>query len=272
MAHHARVRVLAALLSAAPLGASAADAPAASAAGPQHPLRTLTYAVDVTIVDVLDSPDGRLSGGTRAVVTVKGRAVGPRDTSPSGSGEKRSGKSAAAKGTITVDVVRATDDAGLVVDVAEETAQQARPRVRIAIAADGTLFYDPANADKLSEEEIAVAHWLGRGFYGDHPTDVGTAWVVDQSSSGRTDIERYRVLAREATQVTLDYALEERSSAARGYAGTREGSLVYDTAMVVPVKAAFESVARRQIGQSFNTLRTSVKLTLASDSFAGRRP
>jgi hypothetical protein len=45
---------------------------------------------------------------------------------------------------------------------------------------------------------------------------------------------------------------------------------VYDKAMVVPVKAAFEGVAHRQLGAALDTVRTSVKLTLTADTFAKR--
>jgi hypothetical protein len=232
-----------------------------------RPLRTLTYAVDVTIVNTLDTPGGQVAGGgTRPVQLGKGRvaSAGPQIT---GTGDKRSGARLATKGSITVEVVQATDDAGLVVDVAEDAGGGVRPKVRIAIASDGALFYDPSNAALLSEEEMAVAHWLGRGFYGDRPTAVGTSWVVDQSANGHSDVERYEVIARDASHVTLGYALEQRTSTTSGYSGTRAGSLVYDTAMVVPVRASFDTIARRRAGESYDTLRTSVTLTLTADSF-----
>ena len=253
----------AALLGIAPLGAGAVDG--------ARPLRTLTYAVDVKVVNTMDTPGGTVAGGgTRPALIVKGRVIS--QTRPiTGSGDQRLGASISTKGSITVDVIQATDDAGLVVDVAEDAVDRVRPRVRIGISSDGALFFDPTNALKLSEEEIAVVHWLGRGFYGDHPTTVGTSWIVDQSANGHTDVERYEVMAREASQVTLGYALEQHTTLSSGYEGKREGSLVYDIALVVPVKASFESVARRQVGESYDTLRTSVKLTLTADTFAKLR-
>ena len=251
---------VAALLGVAPLGAGAIET--------ARPLRTLTYAVDVKVVNTMDTPGGTVAGGgTRPALIVKGRVI--NQTRPiSGSGDQRSGASLATKGSITVDVIQATDDAGLVVDVAEDAVDRVRPKVRVGISSDGALFYDPTNAPRLSEEEIAVVHWLGRGFYGDHPTTVGTSWIVDQSANGHTDIERYHVMATEASHVTLGYELEQRMTLSSGYTGTREGSLVYDIAMVVPVKASFESVARRQVGESYDTLRTSVRLALTADTFA----
>ncbi len=261
MAPRAGAALAAVLLAAAPLCASGAE---------RAPLRALTYAVDVSTADSVDTSGGTINNGVRAGIFVHGRLVGG-DTPTSGSGEKHSTASQASKGTISVDVVQATTDAGLVIDIAETTDALARPKVRMVIAGDGTLFFEPAEVTKLSEEELVVARWLGRGFYGDHPTDVGTAWVVDLSANGRSDVEHYRVLAHDAQQVTLAYAFEERTTIANAFAGTRQGSLVYDTALVVPVKASFQTIARRQVGAAYATVRTAVTLTLTADTFR-RRP
>lgn len=261
MVRRAPALAFAALLGIAPLLASAAEAP--------RPLRTLTYAVDLSVSESLDTPGGNIAT-QRVMVAVKGRPSGGAQRIQSGSAESHAGGRLSAQGLITVDVLEATDDAGLVVEIAENAPKRERPRVKIAVASDGTLFYDPSNYEKLSEEELAVVRWLGRNFYGDHPKEIGTAWTIDQSTNGHTDVERYRVLARDEQRVTLDYALEERTGAVGAFSGTRAGSLVYDTAMIVPVEATFQSVARRQLGQSYNTVRTSVKLTLTADSFAKR--
>jgi hypothetical protein len=237
-----------------------------------RPLRTLTYAVELSIADQLETQTGGQSMSRPPAVVVKGRPVGSgRSTEVVGSGERRTGAAVATTGTITIDVLQATDDAGLIVAVTENATKRVRPKVTIGVASDGTLIYDPANAENVSDEEIAILHWLGRGFYGDHPTDVGTAWAVDQSTKGNSTIERYRVLGTQPPhRVTLSYALEANTSSSGGYTAVREGSLVYDRQMIVPVKVAFEGVARRHVGQAYDTLRTSVQMTLTADSFASR--
>ncbi len=242
---------------------------AAGAIGTPRPLRTLSFSVDVRISQVRESPGEGISGA-RPGVLVKGRMVGGRTGTVNGSGERTLGATVTASGSIDVDVISATDDAGLVVDVAENALDRTRPKVRIVLGPDGAVYYDPKNAQNLSEEEIAIVRWLARGFYGDHPTEPGTAWTVDQSSNGHVDLEHYRVIAREAHNVTLDYALEEKVPGATGYAATREGSLVYDTALIVPVKATFQSESHRQVGPAYETKRTSVTLALKADSFAKR--
>jgi hypothetical protein len=251
---------------AAPVPAGAAGAGAAANA---RPLRTLSFNVDVHVSEVRATPGEGIQAAAPGVA-VKGRVIGGRPSTTSGNGERKQAVSLKATGSIDVDVLSATDDAGLVVDVSENALERMRPKVRIVLGPDGAIFYDPREARNLSEEEIAVVRWLARGFYGDRPTDPGTTWTVDQSANGHVDLEHYRVVAHDAHNVTLEYALEEKVPGAAGYAATREGSLVYDTALIVPIKATFRSEARRQVGAAYETTRTSVTLTLTADSFAKR--
>ncbi len=258
MSHRLLVSACLATLVAAPVPAGAAEAGRA--------LRTLDFEVDVHISERRETP----GDGIRQVLprmVIKGQPVGPSDGTK-GSGEGTASAAITAKGSIRVAVIGATDDAGLIVDVSEDATQRTRPNVRVVIGPDGAMVYDPANAQNLTEEEGAVLRWLARGFYGDHPTEPGTSWTIDQSANGRTDIERYRVVAKAAHRVTLDYALEEKVPGSAGYNALRQGSLLYDVAMIVPVKATFQSQARRQIGGAYDTTRTTITVTLTSDSFA----
>ena len=248
---------LAAAVLAAPLAALAAGGADAA-----HPLRTLTFEVDVHVAAVREAPGGAANGGRPAPL---GQIVGtrPNGTTPATG-------ALAAKGSIGIDVVAVTEDARLVLDIAETAIKRMRPKVRIEVAPDGVVFYDPKNAENLTDEELALVRWLARGFYGDHPTEPGTAWTVDQSANGYSDVEHYRVVARDAHHVTLEYTQEQKASGSTVFAGSRGGSLVYDTALVVPVRAKFQTESRRQTGASLETLRTSVTLTLVTDSFANR--
>jgi hypothetical protein len=240
---------------------------AASAADPARPLRTLTFDCTVSVADRRETPgDSRSSH-----IVMIGRTSTVVETTPTGSGEITSSTAQDAKGSISVAVLSATDDAGLIVEVAENADQRTRPKVKIALGPDGTLFYDPANGTNLTEEEVALVRWLARGFYGDHPREPGTAWTVDQSANGHVDVEHYRVLSRDHDRVTLNYVLEEKAGGATGYDATREGSLVYDTALVVPVKVTFLSSSRRQIGTTLSTTRSTITLTLTADSFSSLR-
>ncbi len=95
-------------------------------------------------------------------------------------------------------------------------------------------------------------------------------WTVDQSANGYSDVEHYRVVAHDAHLVTLDYTEEQKLFGTSGFAGTRGGSLVYDTTLTVPVRAAFQGDSRRSAGGVLETRHTSVTLTLTADGFAKR--
>ena len=240
--------------SVAPSGAGAVDL--------LRPLRTLVYDVAVAVgkprriqgtIPVFQPPPRRRGGG-RAI-----SATGPgEDTTPA----------VAAQGSIQADVVAATGDGGLVVDLTETASGRDRVKVRFAVSVDGTVAFDPKYASSVSGEELALARWLARGFYLEHPTDPGAAWTVDQSGNGITGVERYRVTANAANRVTLDYALDEKIAGAQAYGETREGSLVYDTALVVPVHAEYQGETRREVFGASDATYVSVTLTLRADSFA----
>ena len=265
----AALATVAAIVALAGVFAVPVAAGAAGSAAPSRPLRTLSFDVDVHVAARRETP-GEGIRGTLPGVPVKGRMVQGRPGGATGNGQRTEAAAVTTKGTIGVDVVAATDDAGLVVDVSETATERSRPKVRIVLGPDGAVFYDPKNAANLTEEEITLVRWLARGFFADRPTEPGTSWTVDQSANGHVDVERYRVVARDAHHLTLEYALEEKVGGAAGYAGTRGGSLVYDIAMIVPVKATFQTEARRQVGAAYETTRTSVTLALVADSFAKR--
>ena len=252
--------VLAVALLAAPGAALGEGRPDAA-----HPLRTLTFDVDVHVAAVREAPGEGTNPITGRPTSLGGQMIGSRPT-----GTTPATGALTAKGSIGIDIVAITEDAKLVIDVAETAVKRTHPKVRIEVAPDGVVFYDPKNAENLTDEELTLVRWLARGFYGDHPTDVGTAWTVDQSANGYSDVEHYRVVARDAHHVTLEYTQEQKASGAELFAGSRGGSLVYDVALAVPVKATFKSESRRQIGAARETLRTSVTLTLTNDSFAKR--
>jgi hypothetical protein len=262
MGTRALVFALFAALAAAPLTAGAAES--------VRPVRTLTFDLDLSVAVQSETPGGAVETGRQAMIAAKGHVVS-RAPETRGTGDATVKRTFKAQGSIAVEVIQATGDAGLVVDIAESAADRTRPKVRLAIAQDGTLLYDPKNGENLTEEELAVARWLARGFFGDHPVETGTAWTVDQSAQGRTDVEHYKVIGHDAQRVMLDYTLDEKVAGVTGYEATRAGSLVYDTALVVPLKASFETASRRQVRGAYDTTHTTIAITLTSDSFATAR-
>jgi len=253
--------------------AAAIAVPAPARAGDvPKPLRTLVYKVTLSVE--MARHTGRSGLSSVAPQRARGMAAGGAGAViPHGriaGNEATTGAEVSAEGAITVDVVAATEDGGLVADLAETAPGRTRAKVRFAVTSDGSVGYDPKAADDVSEEEIALVRWLARGFYVGHSRDVGATWTIDQSGNGQESAEHYRVLAAGDRRVTLDYAFEQKSGGADSFVSSRSGSLVYDTAFVVPVRAAYEGQTRRQLQAAYDETWTSVVLTLAADSFEKR--
>ncbi|HEY6237320.1 MAG TPA: hypothetical protein VIW69_19620, partial [Candidatus Elarobacter sp.] len=105
-------------VSAAVLLAAVLAAPPPAAAAGARPLRTLSFSVDVHVSEVRATPGEAIQAASPGIA-VKGRVIGGRSGTTSGNGERKQAASFKATGSIDVDVLSATDDAGLVVDVSE---------------------------------------------------------------------------------------------------------------------------------------------------------
>jgi hypothetical protein len=211
------------------------------------PIRTLTYSIDVMI-------------GT--VRSARVDAIGS-----AGSGVSNTGAAIQSRGTVTIDVIAATADGGLVVDVAENSPNRSRPTVRIAVAKNGELTYDPKQGENVTEEEDALVRWMARGFSSAAPDPVGTAWDLDRGQGDAKGVEHYRVTSISGDAVTLDYKAETTMRGPQGFDMTRLGSLVYDTKLVVPVGVTYQEVTHSQRLGNYDTTTVSLTIKLSRDTF-----
>jgi hypothetical protein len=249
--------------------ATAAPKTASTAELVLRPVRTLVYDLAITIGNVRKTPREGRSAPTY-IPRRTSNAAGPA-TRPAGGAETSSPAAMEAKGSIVADIMAATADGGLVIDVVEAATGRNRPKVRVTVTGEGAVGFDPKDAMNVTQEEIALARWLARGFYGEHPADPGTEWTNDQSGNGVSGTEHYRVIGVAAQRITLGYAMEEKSAGNASYGETREGSLVYDREFVVPLTVSYQGQTRRELFGAFDTTTTSVTLTLKSDSFAKKK-
>ncbi|MEA2665920.1 MAG: hypothetical protein QOI11_2864 [Candidatus Eremiobacteraeota bacterium] len=243
MTNRALALVVFCAAAALPAAAWAADAP--------KPLRSLTY-------------DLRLSAASNGIV--ERSAIGTAGSTHedfTGGGES--------KGTITVDIIAATQDNGLVADVREDATNRTRPKVRVAITAAGALSYDPQQSHNITDEEDTLLRWLARGFVTADDRTAGAAWNIDTSAGGSRGMEHYRVLSADGAVLSLDYKAETKRSGLGGGDMTRTGSLVYDAKLTMPRSASYKDVEHRQQIGSFVTTELTVSLTLAADSFAAAK-
>ncbi len=224
------------------VAASLADASSAQA----DPLRHITFSYSVNhfvSTEVRSSGIGTASSGV---------------STQSASGQDR--------GTIVVDVIAATQDGGLVVDVSQQQVEPVRqlPVVRIAVLGNGDLTFDPEK--QISNEEIVVARYLARGFVPAGELTVGTGWKQSQHGANMSRDLAYRVTAlpsSEVLQFTVDG--EEKVTGAGAYTQTLHGTGSYNVKRLVPEDLVVKSYLRVDRA-SATTADSQVHITLVSDS------
>ena len=118
-----------------------AGAPAARAADPPPPLPSLRHLVFAVEIGVKDEYEKRLLTTPR--IDGVSRRASAKDNQAPPPDQRTAAYDRRLKGFIICDVVAATGDGGLVVDVSEETPERAAPRMRVAIGPNGHLNYPP---------------------------------------------------------------------------------------------------------------------------------
>jgi hypothetical protein len=174
-----------------------------------------------------------------------------------------------AHGTITVDVVGATSDGGLAVDVSEDAASRKSPPIRVGILA-GKLYYDPHTI--VNEEERDVLLFLDRGFVKPDTLSAGTTWNDDPAGSGTTTHTTYKVKSvdDQAKTVALDFEGSTNVTGPNGFRADTHGTMTYDTGVSVPLD--FTLWRRTHVEQPgrLTTVDTKLSATLREDSL--RKP
>ena len=245
------------------LGATGRPSAAATPPPTLPSLRHLVFSFNVSIKDELEQ---RLEGVVRSDTGMGG------GTGLVSSGDRNQvGASAAGKGTIVCDVVAATQDGGLVVDVSEDSVERRRPTVRVAILDNGRLSFPPDS--QLNDEETVLLGFLSRGLLGGTQRDTGSQWSVEDGAGDYSAKTTYRVAAAPSDgAMKLDVAAEYRQRGARSYTTDLNAKLDYDAAKLVPTKALVTSKTRRETPQQYQTTDESIDLALLEDSFAKAKP
>jgi hypothetical protein len=232
----------------APLAASAADAP--------KPIRELvydvTYSAHTTHETKSSGFNGAYGGGQNGV-----------SGAPSGEGSESHMMDGSDHGTLTLDVIAATPDGGLVVDTSFTGGATVQPVTRVAVFADGRLSADPNHP--LCPEAVRVLPLIARGFVANRDVSSGASWTTTSASPAQGSTT-YHVNHLDGQQATI--GIEGTFSAAGGQESDR-GTTVYATDVVSPISLDLTSTTRRQL--SIDTTQTTtahVTAKLVSDSFA----
>jgi hypothetical protein len=212
-------------------------------------LRHLTFAIDVDVERRTDTNVSGIGGPPSGIASNTGTALG--------------------HGTIAVDVVAATGDGGIVLDISEDTDARKFGTVRAAVLGS-TVSYDASKDVSLEERE--VLRLLSRSFVKDGEIAVGTAWTAQAQGNGDSESTTYTVTALDADTKTIDIAVAGTMAqkGADGFDGTTSGSVRYDMGTLVPLQFSLHVRKRTQPLGQVVTVDTKLTATLTSDSF--RKP
>lgn len=215
-------------------------------------LRTLTYAVAYSAQTRSDEQtSGFRGGGAGAIAT--GNAHVERNASTDDAG------------TLTVEVLAATADGGLVVDAAYDGRTATQPKTRVAITREGRLSFDPRRS--LSVEAEHLLPMLARGFVADRDVSPGTSWSVPLPAPAK-GAATYSVKRVDGAAATLAVDTTIDVPGVRGFSESETGTLVYHTDRLCPT-AVDLTIHERHAPAPDQYATTNARLTasLAHDSF-----
>ena len=239
----------------------AATAPAARAQDALKPLRSLTYQVAYSFVSAQDTHvDGGLTGGGQ---TDKAREQ------EYGRGSVQRGIRSEDRGMLSIDVVAATADGGLVVDTSYEGKESKQPPIRVAVYQDGQLAYDPKQL--LSTQALHVLPMLARGVVAGQDVSPGSSWSrpFAAPATGKTT---FSVTHRENDKATLTILSDLTLGGVNGFEEHDDGSATYAIDRLCPLAFDLRFRIRRASGGPGDVQSTDgrVVATLVSDTFAKR--
>ncbi len=224
--------------------AFAADAP--------KPLRTLVYDVQY---DWWTTRVERTSG-----FSANGNAISE------GSGQAKTDMQDSDNGKLTVDVIAATPDYGLVVDAAFAGHKNPQSVLRVAIFPDGRLSFDPSK--KLSPEATALLPMLARLLIANRDLSVGGSWSVPATAPATGDAT-FKVLDMTGTLAKFSIASTLTTTGANGFSQQSDATMTYDTAKSDPIDYDLSVRVRRQVSADIDENdKSHLVAKLASDSFA----
>jgi hypothetical protein len=176
-----------------------------------------------------------------------------------------------ASGTITVNVLRAANDGGLVVDAIEHVDHADRDQQTIRCAVYGSpqgVFCDQnlVQTGEQTSEVTAVLSYLGRGFYNPALLDSKNHWQTTvEFNDGRGTVTcDYTVMKSEGTSIDISL---KRTLVEGPESSITNGTMVYEPSMTIPAKAHLET---NGAGGGSGSYGSTVDFELVSDSFAKR--
>ena len=238
----------------APLAVSAADATA-----PIPPMRKLVYDVTYSARTTHQVKSSGLNSGY-------GGGAGEGNPSTTGSGSASQFMNGDDRGKLTIDVIAAPADGGLVVDATFTGSVNAQPKTRVAIYKDGGIAADPAHP--LAPETARLLPLIARGFIADRDVSPGAMWSIPAPAPAKGSTT-YRVQSSDGRLARIAIEGTWSVPGANGFDESDQGVTTYATDVVSPVSYDLTARIHRQLGMdSSMTTSAHITATLVSDSFA----
>jgi hypothetical protein len=243
-------------LAALPLAAAAADAPQPKV------LRSLVYDVTYAAHTAHQMKTSGLNGAYGGGMQGEGPGV-------SGSGTAGVGLDGSDSGKLLIDVIAATPDGGLVVDVAYTGKLHNQPTMRVAVYPDGRLSAAPGKS--IGPEALHLLPLLARGFVANRAIEPGASWTVNAPSPAR-GATTYRVSTVNGQAATIALEGSLSVSGIGGFDESDTGTTTYATDLLSPIAYDLNARIHRQISVEESTTTTlHMVATLVSDSFAKKQ-
>ncbi len=169
-------------------------------------------------------------------------------------------------GSIRVDVIQATGDGGLVVDVTEHVDRDLHDlqTIRCAVYGGTQRVICDQNLHATSEETVLL-QYLGRFFYDASKVDSSGHWHVSPPLYRGFSVDNdYTIKKRDGNVLTISISRRESGG---GYLATTDGTLIYDAAFDVPDSIKMSTSSQRAGGQG----DMNVELKLLTDSMSNAR-
>ncbi|HTJ27582.1 MAG TPA: hypothetical protein VMA36_15585 [Candidatus Limnocylindria bacterium] len=241
---------------------------AAPAAAPK-PLRTLVYA----IAYATRARNEELTSGFTGAVNMGNARGGQRLPAAATAGDATVDRQADVSddGTLTINVIAATGDGGLVVDAAFAGKTTTQPTIRVAIFADGRLSYDPR--DTLSAQAGRVLPLLARGIIANRDVSPGSSWSTAVPFAQARGSTLYRVVHVDGERAELAIERQMTVEGPRGFSEQDHGTATYATDRLCPLAFELDAYARHQPApDQYVTESAHLSAKLISDTFSKTAP
>jgi len=247
------------LLALGVLVALAAPLPAfAAAEAPIRPIRSLVYDVSYSAHSRHDKKTSGFNGGYGGDPNGGSPGVG-------GSGTASVAMDASDSGRLTIDVIAATGDAGLVVDVTYTGRLNGQPTMRVALYPDGRITADPSKS--LSTEALHILPLLARGFMANRTVEVGASWTVPAPAPAK-GATTFRVSGVDGANATIALDGSISVGGVNGFDESDHGTTTYATDLISPLSYDVTARIRRQLsGEETITTDAHLVAKLVSDTF-----